>query len=381
MKAIRNSTILYLELITGLALIALVLSDVFQSVVLPRRTNSIFRLAPHLLLLLWPIWRKLGLRLHPAWRREDFLGTFAPLAILLLLAVWFVTLLCGFGFILEALADQVRPPVDGFSTAFYVAGTSLLTIGYGDYVPTALPARLVVLLAGSSGLTILALVISLAFNLYSSFGRREVLVLLLDARAGVPPSGVMLLETYGRLGIVPRLAETFDRYELWTAEMLDSHLAYPLLPFFRSSHDGQSWVSALGAVLDAATLLTTTVPQDTCKRDESLCIARASAEMMYSIGCHALVDLTQLPVARLRISFDDTNPGIERAEFETACRQLAEAGYPTEASDATWQAFSERRAVYATRLNLLARFFASPPTQWIGDRTLLVQRHWPHFQH
>ncbi len=203
-------------------------------------------------------------------------------------------------------------------------------------------------------------------------------MLALDARAGVPPSGVALLETYGRNGVIDRLAATFDRYELWTAEMLDSHLAYPLLPFFRSSHDSQSWVSALGAVLDAATLLTTAVPPEVCQRTDPLRTARAGAVLMVSIGCHAVIDLTQLAVTRLGIELEDNNPCIERSEFDLACRQLAEAGYPAECSDATWQAFSEQRSVYATRLNLLARFFASPPTQWIGDRTVLAQRHYPH---
>ena len=288
-------------------------------------------------------------------------------------------LVVGFGLVLHGLRDQLMPPIDDYQTAFYVAGTSLLTIGYGDIVATAAPARVAVLLAAASGLTILALVISLAFNLYASFARREVLVLVLDARAGVPPSGVMLLETYGRQRIVDQLSRTFGQYELWTAEMLDSHLAYPILPFFRSSHDGQSWVSALGAVLDAATLLTTVVSDETCRQNEPLRRARAGAEMMYSIGCHALVDLTQVRVFRSRVALAPGGPGIERPEFESACRQLAEAGYPIRELEHAWQEFSERRAEYATRLNLLAGYFASPPTQWIGDRTVLARRHAPHF--
>jgi hypothetical protein len=375
-----EAVIFYLQVLVGMALVLLALSDVFQSVVLPRRTNSVFRLAPHFTMLLWPAWRRLGQRLQPAWRREDFLGMFAPLAILLLLGMWVAVLVLGYGLLLQALAHQVNPAVDDFSTAVYVAGTSLLTIGFGDYVPTAFAARLVTLVAGASGLTILALVISLAFNLYSAFGRREVLVLMLDARAGVPPSGVTMLETYARLGMMDQLPGTFHQYELWTAEMLDSHLAYPLLPFFRSSHDGQSWVSALGAVLDAATLLTTVVTKQACQHDQATTGARAAAEMMYSIGCHAIVDLTQLPVGRARLKLSDDNPGIDRAEFDTACARLCEAGFPTECSDATWHAFSERRSTYATRLNALARFFASPPTQWIGDRSMLAQRHVAHMK-
>jgi ion channel len=375
----RRSSILVLELIIGVALVAIVLFDVFQTVVVPRRTGSVLRVAPHLLLLLWPIWRRIGLRRQPAWRREDFLGTFAPFAIVFLLVFWFVALIFGFGLILHSLRGQFWPQIVDFETACYVAGTSLLTIGFGDFVATAAPARVAVLLAGAAGLTIVALVIALIFNLYASFARREVLVLALDSRAGVPPSGVMLLETYGRHRIIDELASTFAQFELWTAEMLDSHLAYPILPFFRSSHDGQSWVSALGAVLDAATLLTTAVPEDVCKQTDLLRKGRASAEMIYSIGCHAIIDLTQFRFVRDRFDPAGQGPGIERAEFDSACRQLAEVGYPTACSEQSWQAFAERRAVYATRLNLLARYFASPPTQWIGDRSVLTHPHAAHF--
>jgi Ion channel len=319
--------------------------------------------------------------MHPAWRREDFLGTFAPFTIVMLMIVWVVTLIFGFGLILHALQDDVQPRIADYPTAFYLAGTSLLTIGFGDFVPVGVTARFFALLAGASGLAVVALVISLMFNLYGSFARREVMVLLLDARAGVPPSGVMLLESFGRWGIVEDLAPTFARFESWTAEMLDSHLAYPILPFFRSSHDGQSWVGALGAVLDAATLLMTVARRESLDAMPGLRQSVANAEMMYVTGCHALVDLTQVRVKALGIRLDTTRPGIERAEFEAACQQLIEVGYDVDCGEETWRAFAERRSVYAERLNLLAQFFASPPTLWIGDRTVLhVRQLLPHFE-
>jgi hypothetical protein len=332
------------------------------------------------LFLLWPIWQRIGVRLHPAWRREDFLGTFAPFAIVLILVTWVVSLLLGFGLVFHALGDHFEPRITGYASAVYVAGSALLTIGFGDIVPTGTLARVVALLAGASGLAIVALVISLAFNLYASFARREVLVLLLDSRAGVPPSGVMLLETYGQKRIVGQLVGLFGQYETWTAEMLDSHLAYPILSFFRSSHDGQSWVSALGAVLDAATLLITAVEGPPGEESDDLRASRAAAELMYSIGCHAMIDLTQHREAQLRVTVGD-DPGIERAEFEEACRSLSRAGFRAVSSDASWQAFARHRSAYAARLNALARYLASPPTQWIGDRTMLAARRQPHFGH
>ena len=356
---------------------ALILYDVFETVVVPRRTESKWRLAPPLLLLLWPIWRRIGLRITPAWRREDFLGTFAPFVIVLVLVVWVMALILGFGMAFHALHHELEPPPREFKTALYAAGTALLTIGYGDIVPHSTLARVIALLAGAAGLAVMALVISLAFNLYGSFSRREVLVLLLDARAGVPPSGVTLLQTYGEKRIVGQLGPLFNQYEAWTAELLDSHLAYPMLPFFRSSHDGQSWVSALGAVLDAATLLTTAV-NPSADETEDWRVSRAAAEMMYHIGCHALIDLTQLRMSP-KLKKRALGPGIERSEFETACRELAAAGYPAVCSDEAWRAFSEQRGAYAEHLNLIAAYLATPPTQWIGDRSTISHQRMPHF--
>jgi hypothetical protein len=371
---------LLLELATGVLLVAVVLYDVFETVVVPRRTDTKWRLAPPVIVLLWPLWRRLGLRLYPAWRREDFLGTFAPFTIMLVLVIWVVALVAGYGLVFHALADDFQPPAADYVTASYAAGTALLTIGFGDVVPVGALARVTALLAGASGLAVVALVISLSFNLYASFARREVLVLLLDSRAGVPPSGVMLLETYGEKRIVEQLAPLFGRFEAWTAEVLDSHLAYPMLPFFRSSHDGQSWTTALGAVLDAATLLITAVEEPEGEKSDELRAGRVAAAMMYEIGCHALVDLTQVRLVAKHATFDD-QPGVERAEFEDACQRLAKAGYQARGGEAAWRAFAQHRAAYATRLNALARYLATPPTQWIGDRTMLAERRRPHIGH
>src|SRR6185436_3397384 len=104
-------------------------------------------------------WRRIGFRIHPTWRREDFLGTFGPFILVTLLVAWVLALILGFGLILHTMGDEIRPPISGFFTALYVAGTAFFTIGFGDYVPLSAPARMVMLLAGASGMAIVALVI------------------------------------------------------------------------------------------------------------------------------------------------------------------------------------------------------------------------------
>lgn len=353
----------------GAAIVGIVLYDVFQGVVVPRWTSRAARIAPLLVEHLWTLWRVIAFRFGTPRRREDFLATYAPFALMMILLCWVASLVFGYGLILHALRGQI-PKLETFGDAFYLAGVGLLTIGFGDIVATGGPARVVLLSAGASGLAIFALVLSLTFSLYGLFTRREVLVLTLDARAGSPPSGLALLETYAQLEMLDELPRFFDAWELWAAEMLDSHLAYPLLPYFRSSHDDLSWVSSLGAVLDAATLLLTTIesgPQ---------CGGRpiGAAHLMYKLGCHAVDDLSHFQFnTGLYHGQKDAgrNAGVERSEFVQARERLQHAGFCLRDEDRAWEEFAQHRAVYAHALNNLAKHFTTPPAQWIGDRSTL----------
>jgi hypothetical protein len=256
-----------------------------------------------------------------------------------------------------------------------------LTIGFGDIVATETLARVVLTAAAASGLSLVALVISLTFTLYSSFQRREVRVLMLDARAGAPPSGVTLLETYARYDMIDELPPFFNSWEVWAAEMLESHLAYPLLPYFRSSHDNESWVSAMGAVLDAATLVITTIDSAADAGQPSAALKpQGPAHMMYGLGCHATIDLSHWFSDRLEGIDPKTgdivrDAGVERTEFTLARLRLERAGYRLLPADESWTAFQQKRAEYAAALNAIAKHLATPPSQWIGDRSTIAHIH------
>ncbi len=346
------------EFCVGLALVVAVLWDVFESVVVPRPARGPVRLARHLVRWTWRLWRATGLRLNSPERRERLLGSYAPLAVVLLLLCWVAGLILGYGLELHALRSQIRPEPTDLSTALYFAGTSLLTLGFGDVVATGGVARAAVLAAAVSGLGVVALVITFLFSLYGSFQRREMLVVTLDARAGAPPSGVTLLETYVRGAMLDDLPRTFAAWELWAAEVLDSHLAYPILAYFRSTHDNESWVSALGALLDAATLVLTTVDAG----------PRGPASMMHSVGRHLVQD-----VSNYFGLTTERQVGVERAEFEAARTRLAAAGYCLRDLEDSWSSFGQLRSAYAGPLNALAKYWATPPAQWIGDRSVLDQ--------
>lgn len=346
----------FLEIAIGAGLVLICLVDLFQSVVLPRPAQNYLRPSYAITRGGWWLWRWVGSRQPSPDRRESMLGGFGPLLVIATLAVIVAGLIVGYGFIVLGLSDQVRPKPTDLGTAIYFSAVSLLTLGYGDIVPTGPAARILITLEAATGLGTVALVISLLFSLYAAFARREVQIINLDAIAGAPPSGVTLLERCSELGIPDLLAKTFDDWRNWSAEVLQFHLAYPVLSYFRSNHDNESWVGALGAMLDAATLVMTTIEGGPHGR----------AKLMYEVGHHLVEDLAYY------FGMEQNHEvGIERSEFDHARQRLAAAGYTLRDADASWQGFSRLRGGYAVALNAMATYWAIPPSQWVGDRSLL----------
>jgi hypothetical protein len=338
----------------GTFLLALTFWDLFETVVVPRPTPGWFRIGRYL--IRWS-WR--GLRaIHdgrPGRSYDRVLGLFAPAATVALLGAWLVSLIVGYGLIMFALRDELRPVPGDLGTTMYFAATSLLTIGFGDIVAVAAPARIIIVTAAISGLGVVALVVTFLFSLYGSYQRREIQVVALQAAAGAPPSAVALLETYAQLGLVERLPELFRDWERWAVEVLDSHVAYPLLGYFRSSHDNLSWISALGTVLDAASLVLTAIDG----------VPRGDAKLFKRVGTHLVEDIYNLGFR----AGDEAS--LDRASFDAACDRLEEAGYRLVPRDDVWPAFEAARATYAPRLEAMASYWATPATSWLGDPVAL----------
>jgi hypothetical protein len=350
------SILSWLELAAGVLLVWVVLRDLFVGVVVPRPARGALRPSNLLIRWTWRVWRWIGNQAKDVATREARLGAYAPMSVILLLVVWVVGLMIGYGLILDSIRYQLQPAPPDLGSSIYFSAVSLLTIGYGDIVPVGPAARAIALIEGATGLGVVAVVISLLFSLYASFQRREVLIITLDALAGAPPSGVVLLENSLQHDMIKHLEETFDEWKVWSAEVLESHLAYPILAYFRSSHDNESWISAIGAVLDATVLVLTTVED----------VPRGPANLMYSVGTHLVEDLSWF------FKFSHVHEvGIERFEFDQACDRLAEAGYTLTDPEMAWAAFSRLRAAYAIPLNEMGRYWSIPPALWIGDRSYL----------
>ncbi len=239
---------------TGTVIILVVFYDLFKSVVLPRPAINKFVLIRRAFFMLWNFWLWANERQAPN-RREGWLATFGPIAVLFMFATWAVILIFGYAFIIDGFHDQIKPSPSDFWESFYFSATTMVPLSYGDLVPLGLGARLAVIFESATGVGIAALVITLLFSLYEAFQRREELVVQLDAMAGAPPSGVQILETAAERSMPDELIKTFDDWRAWMAAVLESHLAYPVLFYFRSSHDNEAWPNSFGAVMDAAALV------------------------------------------------------------------------------------------------------------------------------
>ncbi|HXN01480.1 MAG TPA: potassium channel family protein, partial [Candidatus Dormibacteraeota bacterium] len=306
-------------------------------------------------------WRWVGNRISSIPRRERWLATYGPVAVLTIFVAWGLALVLAYGMIIDGVRDEMRPVPESFGTSVYFSATTLVPLSYGDFVPEGVPARLATIGESATGVILAALAITLLFSLYQSFQRREELVVTLDAFAGAPPSGVQMLETAATHGMPEELVKTFDDWKQWAAAVLESHLAYPMLVFFRSSHDNEAWLNSFGAVMDAAVLVMSTVD------DKS----EGPAKLMYRVGNHLVEDLSWY---FRRWTPRSDSPVIERFEFDQAWERLHKAGYHCKPADEAWPTFARLRSTYASPINGLARALVIIPAEWIGDRSYLPHR-------
>jgi len=349
-------------IVLGLLLIVAAFNDVFQSVIVPRAVGRRLRPSYYQTRTLWTIWPHVAHRLYAnnEERREDFLAAFAPFNLLLNLVTWSLLLLFGYGSIFYALRDQMHPALQTFAEAVYFAGTSFFTIGFGDFAGATGLTRMFSLAAGASGFGIISTSTAYLFAIFGAFQNREQFVVMVGARAGSPPSGVGLLTIAAHAGVVKDLPALMRSAEMWCASLMETHLAYPILAYFRSSHDYESWVGTLGALLDTAVLSMTTVQ---CDAGES--------RILYNIGRHATHDLATY----FRLDGNEREVGISRADFDEACTRLEAAGLVLHDRDRAWQRFSAFRRTYASHLNALAGWFQIPSLQWLGKHSIVESEH------
>ncbi len=275
-----------LSLIAGLAAIGTVLLDAFETMILPRRATGKIRLTRLFYILTWTPWAAIARRIRGIRRRETTLSFYGPLSLLFLMATWAFGLILGFALLYYGMGTPFSDPLGyhGLRTCLYVSGTTVFTLGIGDVIPHTRWARDLIVVEAGIGLGFVAVVIGYLPVLYGAFSKRESTISLLDPRAGSPPTAAELLSRHAFDGGAAELTILFAEWERWSAELLESHISYPLLCYFRSQHDNQSWLSALTAILDATTLTLSVLDNEAARQ----------AHRTFAMARHAVVDIAQV---------------------------------------------------------------------------------------
>jgi hypothetical protein len=343
-----------LSLIAGILLLLYALLDAFQTVILPRRATGRFRLTRIFYIVTWLPWSWLVSRVSDTRKRETLLSVYGPISLVALIVIWAAALVFGFGLIFHSLGSpfvdplgQDANPNSAWHTDFYVSGTTIFTLGMGDVVPHNIIVRGLIVLEAGMGLGFVALVIGYFPVLYGAFSRREVAISLLDARAGSPPTAAELLKRHTFEGGSDALALLLEEWERWSAELMESHISYPLLCYFRSQHSNQSWLGGLTAVLDACALLIASVQEHPARQ----------AQLTFAMARHALVDLSQIfslvPVKEM----EDRMPA---AEFQRLQDRLCGHGVPLCRDEKSQERLRQMRLLYEGHAEVLSRFLRMP---------------------
>jgi hypothetical protein len=348
--------------IFGIVLIFIILMDAFETVVLPRRIKRSFRITGWFYRNSWGLWTRVGRHIKSTNRREGFLAYFGPLSLIPLMGFWALGLIFGFACVQYGLGEHLTLANEKitFWKVLYLSGETFFTLGYGDITPNNAAARALAVMEAGMGFAFLGVVIGYLPVIYNSFAAREIEISLLDARAGSPPSAAEFLS---RMGCCPEqtvLDEIFRDWERWCADLLSSHISYPVLVFFRSQHSNQSWLSALTVMLDVTSLVMTGV--DGIHPDQ--------AKLTFAMARHAAVDLAQ--VVKAQYSPDDADR--LKAEDLTRLRAaLAQHGVSLSVAVNDGADVPERLA------ELQALY--EPYLHAIGRRLLMALPPWVHADH
>lgn len=364
---------MYLRIIAailGVICIIVIAFDAFETIVLPRRVVRKVRVAKIFYRVTWATWALIGRKLRSGNRREYYLSIYGPLSLLALLFTWAALFIVGFALLAWGLNLPMQAPekVMGFGGYLYMSGTTFVTLGFGDITPLSRLGRFLAVLEGGTGIGFLALVIGYVPVIYQTFSRREINISLLDARAGTPPSAPELLIRHFR-GNSPEELQLYLRdWERWCAELLESHLSYPVLAYYRSQHESQSWLTALTALLDTCALLLVGVDG----------VPPKPAKFLFATARHTAVDLTQsfgiqpVPARRKYL----------RADFTRLCADLAAHDIVLHDGEEAWNRLKDLRRMYEPFVEALAAYLIVelPDMYLIADRVDDWQTSaWDHF--
>jgi hypothetical protein len=344
--------------VVGAAVIITVLDSALRTFVLPRAvTTTLTRLVFISVRLGFDMLARSS-KTYEA--RDRIMAVYAPIALFATVAVWMCLVISGFALLFHGAIG-----VTSWRHDLELSGSSFFTLGFASF-PHGTPSNLLVFVEAAVGLGVLSLLIAFLPTIYAAFSRRELAVAQLSTRAGTPPSGVELLERYHAINWLDQLPELWGTWEEWFAGIDETHTSLAVLVFFRSPKPERSWITAAGALLDAASLAQSTLAIPWSPQ-AGLCI-RSGALALRNIG--GLLD----------VPFDpDPSPddpiSIARSEFDEAYERLGAAGVPIRPDrERCWKAFAGWRVNYDAPLLGIAGLTMAPYAPWSSDRSLRFRR-------
>jgi len=342
-----------IAVVLAFALLGIVLQDAFEVMLLPRRVRRRTRLTRFYFRGAWAAWSAIGLRLAAGAGRERFLSVFGALSMVVLFAVWTTTLIIGFG-LLEWAVQGGREAASPLREQLYMSGVTFFTLGYGDVVPRSGAARVIVVVEAGTGFGLIAVLIGYLPVLYQLFSRREAHVIQLDGRAGSPPTATTMLSRHAESGGLGKLDDVLREWEIWGSELLESHLSYPMLVYYRSQHDDQSWLAAMTAVMDACALILVGVED----------LPPLQARMTFTMARQVVVEMTRsFGVGPSRYDGGDRLPHAEYLRMEAI---FAEAGLKWRGGPDGEEMLLALRATYEPLLDGLGTVLLLPLPGWIA---------------
>jgi len=339
--------------VIGGVIVVLMLFEIFLAFLLPRRVKRDPRLARRVAIYLWYPWRWIARHL-PDQLGDTLLGIYGPFALLLDLALWVLGLMVGYACLQWAGHTRLGLPDGDFGAALYFSAATFVSSSTGGLHSSDTYARVIQVMDAASGLGVLTIVIAYLPSLYQAFSRRETTVSQLDARAGSPPSAGRLVVRAAERGGWPAVNDYLRSWEEWSAELMETHLSYPQLAFFRSQHVNQNWLSALCTILDACALAVSAAPRGSV----------AEARFTYAISRHAVADLSYTFRVRPVAPDPDRLPA---ADFAALLGELRASGVELGAEPEAIRAQLERmRKLYEPYVAAIAGFVELRLPPWLA---------------
>jgi hypothetical protein len=340
--------------IAGLVLTVFILRDVFNALMVPGRVRRPLRFVPVYFQSTWGLWAAIARHIKNEQSRERLLSIYGPFAILLLLALWACGLLAAFSLLQFGIAERSRTA--DFPDYLYTSGVRIFTLGAEESANDAPLSKTLVIIEAGTGLAFITMVITYLPVLYQLFSRRETHVILLDERAGAPVSTSSLIGNHARRNAMDRLDTLLAAWEQWSAELLESHVSYPMLSYYRSQHSDHSWLAAMAVVMDTCALRVAGAGGfDEFQAERTLAMCTATIR--------SITDVLHIRPPELY------NDRLSARAFYALTEQLRQSELPVGEGD-VWGRLSKVRNGYDPLLAAMAEYFVIELPAWVPSASV-----------